>query len=102
MPSELLAKVKLALRVSDDVFDEEIQDLINAALLDLGLSGIDDARLAPQGITELVELAVIQYAKATWGMDNPDSEKYWKVYYQLERDLTLSGYYSGGSDDALE
>lgn len=36
----ILDKVKLALRIVTDDFDLEIQDLIDACLLDLGIAGV--------------------------------------------------------------
>ena len=36
----LLAPVKLALRITTDAFDSEITDLIQAAMLDLGVAGV--------------------------------------------------------------
>ncbi len=36
----MLDKVKLALRISGSAFDEEVTDLINAAIADLRLVGI--------------------------------------------------------------
>ena len=35
-----LAAVKLALRVTTNAFDDEINGLIDAALLDMGLAGV--------------------------------------------------------------
>ena len=39
----MLESVKLALRISTNAFDDEISDLIDAALLDLGVAGVDNA-----------------------------------------------------------
>lgn len=57
----MLTKVKLALRITTSVFDDELNDLIQAALLDLGIAGVitnDDA---------LVTRAVITYCKIHFG-----------------------------------
>ena len=57
----MLTKVKLALRITSSVFDDELKDLIDAALLDLGIAGVisnDDA---------LVTRAVITYCKLHFG-----------------------------------
>ena len=37
----VLAAVKLALAITSTAFDTEIQDLIDAALLDLGIAGVE-------------------------------------------------------------
>lgn len=36
----MLEKVKLALRIKTTAFDSEIEDLISAALADLGIAGV--------------------------------------------------------------
>lgn len=38
----ILAKVKLALRITTTSFDSEITDLINACLSDLGIAGVTE------------------------------------------------------------
>ena len=43
----MLTKVKLALRISTDLFDEELQDLINAGMLDLGIAGVSGEEADP-------------------------------------------------------
>ncbi|MDR3136770.1 MAG: head-tail connector protein [Coriobacteriales bacterium] len=102
----LLDDVKLALRITTDDFDSEVADLIIAAKRDIAQSGVSHNVLDIDGDTpdipldNLIKLAIIHYVKATWGMDNPDSERYWKVYYQLEKDLALSQRYTR-SDDAV-
>lgn len=37
----ILDKVKLALRITTTAFDDELTDLINACLLDLGIAGVE-------------------------------------------------------------
>ncbi len=38
----MLEKVRLALRITTTTFDEEIKDLIAAALADLGIAGVSN------------------------------------------------------------
>lgn len=59
----MLNKVKLALRIKTDAFDEEIQDLIDAALADLGIAGV----ITELGDDPLITRAVITYCKANFG-----------------------------------
>jgi len=61
--NEILNKVKTALRIVTDDFDDEILDLIQAALLDLGIAGVtnDDTTNA------LIIRAVTTYCKAHFG-----------------------------------
>jgi len=70
---ELLAKVKVALRIVTDAFDGELTDLINAALLDMHVAGVTDAEMTDA----LIIRAVITYCKMNFG--EPDQ------YDQLKR-----------------
>ncbi|SOC12833.1 uncharacterized phage protein (predicted DNA packaging) [Ureibacillus xyleni] len=86
----MLQKVKKALRISNNAFDDEIQDLIDGALADLFLSGVinftnDDP---------LILRAVITYCKSHFGLENADSEKYGRSYDSLKNHLSLAGDYS--------
>lgn len=86
----MLSKVKKSLRISNSFFDEEIQDLINAAKLDLQLCGI-------KKINEddpLIIKAVIVYCKANFGLENSESEKFKKSYESLRNQLSLAGEYN--------
>lgn len=59
----ILEKIKLALRIVTDDFDDEITDLINACVLDLGIAGVtEDDTTNP-----LIIRAVCTYAKIHFG-----------------------------------
>lgn len=60
----MLNKVKLALRITTTVYDDELNDLIEAALLDLGIAGV----IVPAPIDALVTRAVITYCKMSFGL----------------------------------
>lgn len=60
---ELLAKVKLSLRIMTDDFDSEITDLINACILDLGIGGVDYINMDDA----LIIRAVTTYCKYHFG-----------------------------------
>lgn len=67
MPADpMLTKVKTALRISTSALDGEVQDLIDAALDDLGIAGVrwdgEEAATAPP----LVVRAVITYCRANF------------------------------------
>jgi len=87
----LLESVKRELRVSNSVFDGEVQDLIDAALLDLRIPQIDATKIVETD--PLIKRAVILYCKANFGLDNPDSEKYQRSYDNLVEKLSLSSSY---------
>lgn len=84
----LLAPVKLALRVTTNAFDSELESLIEAAKLDLGVAGV----LIPSEITTLVTLAVITYVKMNFG--DPDNYDRWKMSYDEQKAqlVTCTGY----------
>jgi uncharacterized phage protein (predicted DNA packaging) len=87
----LLDDVKDALRVSDSEKDTEIGDLIAAALADLLLAGVTADSTDP-----LVKRAVILFAKAQYGWDNPEADRFQKCYDLLKASLSLSNDYTGG------
>ena len=64
-----------------------------AARHDLKLSGVIDAK-ADSCNDPLVVEAVLTYCKARFGLDNPDSEKYWASYLACERDMLNSQEYT--------
>lgn len=59
----MIEKVKLALRITTTAFDSEIEDLISAALADLGIAGVENA----VETDPLIVRAVITYCKANFG-----------------------------------
>ena len=62
----ILAKVKLALRITTDDFDEELTDLINACLADLGIAGVSQNDTTDA----LVIRAICTYCKYHFGDAN--------------------------------
>lgn len=60
---DILNKVKLSLRIMTDEFDGEIQDLINACLLDLGIGGVSEVDTD----NALIIRAVTTYCKYHFG-----------------------------------
>lgn len=82
---ELLSKIKIALRVDSDVFDDEITMLIEAAKLDLEESGIK-----PDLTDSLVNTAILMFVKSNFGYDNLDSGKQLRAYEAIKRKLALA------------
>lgn len=75
----MLDATKLALRVSTDAFDTEIEDLIDAAILDMGLAGVD-----LQDTTDyLIKRAVITYCRLNFGQ--PDDYDRLKASYDEQK-----------------
>lgn len=86
----MLAKVKIALRITTDAYDTDIQGLIDAAMLDLGIAGV----VLPCVLDAICERAVITYCKLHFlGL----SENEWgrlKASYDEQKAqlMTASGY----------
>ena len=84
---EILNDVKLALRVSADVFDNEINGLIAAAKGDLGIVGVENAETDP-----LIKRAIITYCRLYFG--EPDDFDRMKAAYDEQKAqlITATGY----------
>ena len=80
-----IAKVKTALRISTDVFDDELGSLIDAAILDLGVAGV----VVPASIDSIVNLAVITYCKMNFGLPE-DYDRLKKSYDEQKAQLATS------------
>lgn len=89
----LLDKLKKTLRISSEAFDEEINDLIEAAQLDLELSGVVHEKAIDEG-DALICRAISVYVKANFGFDNPDADRFQQSYNMLKAHLTLSQEYT--------
>lgn len=95
MPEQvtLLSAVKTALRITSNRFDGEITTLIEACKIDLSIAGVT----VLDETDPVIKRAIILYAKANFGYDNPDSEKFQKSYDLLKCSLALAGDYNGGA-----
>ena len=84
----MLAKVKLALRITTNAFDSELNDLIAAAQLDLGVAGV----ILPVELDVLVGQAIITYVKMHFGQ--PDEYERLKASYDEQKAqlATCTGY----------
>lgn len=91
----LLDDLKVAMRITTDVFDGELHDLIAAAKSDLKLSGVDPTK-AEDDTDPLIKRAITTYVKANFGWDNPDHERLLKAYDLLKMHLALSQEYTEG------
>ena len=83
----MLEKVKLALRIKTSVFDSELEDLIAAAVADLGIAGIKNKDGDP-----LITRAVITYCRCHFG--EPEDPIRLKTSYDEQKAqlITCTGY----------
>lgn len=90
--SEFVENVKNWLRISTHSVDEEIEQVIEACLIDLQNSGVKNPNLEDR----LIQQAVKLYAKAQFGYDS-NASKFYDSYEYLKISLALSGEYNGGN-----
>lgn len=84
----MLESVKLALRITTTAFDGQILDLIDAALLDLGVAGVTSTDTT----NALIKIAVITYVRLHFGQPD-DYERLKAAYDEQKAQLaTCTGY----------
>jgi PKD repeat protein len=77
------------LRITSDAMDDEIIDLLAAALGDLDLSGVVNLSVDPN-----IKRAISLYLKWQFGYDNPDADRLQRAYESLKGHLSLAGEYN--------
>lgn len=75
----MLSKVKLALRITTTAYDDELNDLIEAAKMDLGIAGV----IVPAELDAIVSLAITTYCKCHFG--EPDEYDRLKASYDEQK-----------------
>ena len=95
----MLDDVKTVLRISNNAYDAEIEDLIEAAKMDLILSGVHESKIVETD--PLIKRAIIVYCKANFGWNNPDAERLQHSYNMLKIHLALSQEYAEVTEDAV-
>ena len=75
----MLELVKLALRITTDAFDNELNMLIEAAQTDLGIAGV----VLPESMDPICQRAVITYCKLHFG--EPDDYDRLKASYDEQK-----------------
>ncbi len=86
----ILPKIKLSLRIVNEVFDEEITNLIEAAIVDLGIAGVPNADLTKPIILQ----AVTTYVKLNFGSPE-EYERLKRSYDEQKAQLGMSSAYNG-------
>jgi hypothetical protein len=84
----MLDKVKMALRISTNAYNDELNDLIAAAQQDLGIAGV----VVPENLDEIVSRAIITYCKMSFGLPE-DYDRLKRSYDEQKAQLsTATGY----------
>ena len=86
----MLATVKLALRLTTNAYDTDIQDLIDAAKLDMGIAGVE----LPSTLDAICERAIITYCKLHFlGLSDNEWDRLKASYDEQKAQLvTATGY----------
>ena len=89
----MLEEVKLAMGITTDAYDTEISDLIDAALLDLGIAGVDNTLVS----NKLVQRAVITYCRMMFHSPADFDNLRW-AYESLKGQMAIAtGYTDWGA-----
>ena len=90
----MLEKVKTALRIKTNAYDDELTDLIASAQLDLGVAGV----IVPDDVDALVTRAIITYCKMHFGLPE-DADRLKRSYDEQKAQLvTCTSYTEWGGD----
>jgi len=85
---DILSAVKMALRISTNAFDMQLQDLVEAAKLDLGIAGV----VLPPTMDAIVRTAIITYVRLHFGQPD-DYDQLKRSYDEQKAQLsTATGY----------
>lgn len=85
----ILDAVKMALRIATDAFDLELNDLIQAALIDLKLAGISNNDTSDP----LVRRAVVTYCRLNFGQPD-DYDRMKKSYDEQKAQMGMATGYT--------
>lgn len=86
--NEMLQKVKVALRITTDAFDDEITSLIDSAHLDMGIAGVTITE------NELINRAVITYCKLHFGdLDTAEYDRLKASYDEQKAQMSMATGY---------
>lgn len=99
----LLIKAKMACRVSESTvtYNDELTSLIEAALADLGITDIDEAKLTAEDTDPLIERAVMTYCKMNFGyavLTNDQYDRLKSSYDEQKSQLLMSSSYTNWGD----
>lgn len=85
----MLDRVKIALRITSNTFNDELNGLIASAQLDLGIAGV----VLPAELDELCKTAIITYCKINFG--NPDDyDRLKRAYDEQKAQLSMATGYT--------
>lgn len=90
-----IKEARLAVRLSSSDFDGELQDVMDAAVLDLNAAGI-----AEQSDDRLYDQALRMYLKGHWEPGAPEAADCRMIYENIKGTMKHSGKYREVTADA--
>ena len=93
----MLNRVKLALLISDNDFDSELTDLINAACKDLGIAGVEGLTVTTSSSDAIIIRAIITYCGYQFELMHGSldrSQAFKKSYDEQKAQLGMSTGYT--------
>jgi len=93
----MLDRVKLALLISDNDFDSELSDLINAACKDLGIAGVEGLTVTTSSSDAIIIRAIITYCGYQFELMHGSldrSQAFKKSYDEQKAQLGMSTGYT--------
>ena len=98
----MLDRVKLALLISSEDFDDELEDLIGGAVLDLNIAGVDDDTVVSDDPTDkLIIRAIISYCGYQFELVHGTldrAEAFKRSYDEQKSQLSMTSGYTTWSD----
>lgn len=93
LENPMLDLVKVALRVTSEAFDSELNMLIEAAKLDLGIAGVE----LPSTLDNICNIAIVTYCKLNFG--EPENYDQLKASYDEQKaQLSMATGYTDWGD----
>lgn len=98
--NELIAKIKLALRITTNAFDSELNDLVNSCIADLGFAGISPDEIGAQYLTNpAVIMAVITFCKINFGkIDGAEYDRLKASYDEQKKQMGMASGFTVWGD----
>ena len=87
--SATLPAVKMALRVTTNAYDTELNGLINAALLDMGIAGVTN----DDDTDDIILRAIITYCRLNFGKPD-DYDRLKALYDEQKAQLSMATGYT--------
>lgn len=81
----MLDLVKIALRVTSEAYDAELNQLIEAAKVDLGIAGV----VVPETLDNICKQAIITYCKCNFGTPT-DYDRLKAAYDEQKAQLSMA------------